>query len=273
MNTERPVTIGAAGLRANELCVLKSVCLLSNQQARLRRFEMAHTGMDADFVVLDPAADKASLADLIARATKGVLWIGDEALVSRAIVKQVLQRPLLASRLLGALDKLAQALVSPAEAASTDDAGPTATVAAPKAFKPSVLVVDDSPTVRKQIELVLAGMEAHVVSVETGEAALDLLQRQNFDLVLLDVVLPGADGYSVCRSIKRAQQTCKLPVVMLTSKSSPFDKIRGTLAGCDDYLTKPATSRDFKRTVMRYLEPALSAGLQPLASPQLALAV
>jgi two-component system, cell cycle response regulator len=67
-------------------------------------------------------------------------------------------------------------------------------------------------------------------------------------------VLPGSDGYSVCRTIKRDPKTRLTPVVMLTSKSSPFDKIRGTLAGCDNYLTKPVTQDDFERTVKRYLQ-------------------
>ncbi len=129
----------------------------------------------------------------------------------------------------------------------------------------TILIADDN---RVNLLLLGRGLEQQghtVVFAGHGLEALDLLRRQNFDLVLLDVVLPGADGYSVCRSIKRAQQTRKLPVVMLTSKSSPFDKIRGSLAGCDNYLTKPATALDFERTVMRYLQPAVSAGVRQLA--------
>ncbi len=314
----------------NELSSLRSACAISRLATRPCNFVVAEPGTEADIVVLaGPAGAKAGAA-LVTPSTRGVLWIGEEAPLARAVSRHLLQRPLLASRLLSALDRLAETFASRSAAAAVapvssaaaplSQAGPGTTLgttsatssattsgnapgaspqaapgatpegtsgihpkaaadplnansappaprvapAAPvarpravpprRAFQPSVLVVDDSPTVRKQLELVLAGLEARVHVAGTGEEALELMAHKRFDLVLLDVVLPGSDGYSVCRSIKRDPKARLTPVVMLTSKSSPFDKIRGSMAGCDNYLTKPVTQDDFSRTVRRYLQ-------------------
>lgn len=115
------------------------------------------------------------------------------------------------------------------------------------------LVVDDSRTIRKQMEIAIKRVGGEVICADTGEAALDILLKQDFDMVFLDVVLPGTDGYAVCRTIKRNRQTKNLPVIMLTSKSSPFDKIRGNLAGCDTYLTKPVDLKVFQSTIEKYM--------------------
>jgi two-component system, cell cycle response regulator len=72
---------------------------------------------------------------------------------------------------------------------------------------------------------------------------LQILASRSVDLVFLDVMLPGADGYQICKTIKKNKLKQRIPVVMLTSKSSPFDRVRGSLAGCDSYLTKPVELR------------------------------
>jgi two-component system, cell cycle response regulator len=245
----KSIVIGCAGLMPNELSALKSVCAISRMAARACHFTVAAEGAPADVVVLAGPEGAKATGTLVTSSTRAVLWIGEESPLPRAMIKQVMQRPLLASRLLGALDRLFETLAAAAAAQA-----PAANMPSAPAFQPNVLVVDDSPTVRKQLELVLTGMDAKVTTAITGEDALEKMKRQRFDLVLLDVVLPGNDGYTICRAIKREPKTRLTPVVMLTSKSSPFDKIRGTLAGCDNYLTKPATQDDFERTVKRYLQ-------------------
>ena len=106
-----------------------------------------------------------------------------------------------------------------------------------------VLVIDDSATVRKQLELSLTEQGVQVFAADSGEAGLHMLSQNNIDLVFLDVMLPGADGYQICKTIKKNRQKTTVPVVMLTSKSSPFDRVKGSLAGCDSYLTKPVEFR------------------------------
>lgn len=106
-----------------------------------------------------------------------------------------------------------------------------------------VLVIDDSATVRKQLEMSLTDQGVQVFVADSGEAGLHMLTQNNIDLVFLDVMLPGADGYQICKTIKKNRQKNTVPVVMLTSKSSPFDRVKGSLAGCDSYLTKPVEFR------------------------------
>jgi twitching motility two-component system response regulator PilG len=110
------------------------------------------------------------------------------------------------------------------------------------ALRPLIaLVVDDSETVRQQLSTALerVGVQSRLVS--DAEGAISAMRDRSFDLAFLDVVMPGIDGYELCRRIKQDPYTRGMPVLMLTSRSSPFDRARGALAGCDSYLTKPIT--------------------------------
>ncbi|MDX5374609.1 MAG: response regulator [Gammaproteobacteria bacterium] len=115
------------------------------------------------------------------------------------------------------------------------------------------MVVDDSLPVRKQLEIELRMLGAEVAHAENGEQAMALSQDGDYDIIFLDVMMPGIDGYKVCKAIKRDQRTRNTPVVMLTGKSSPFDKVKGTLAGCDTYLTKPLQHTEFQSVARKYL--------------------
>ena len=110
----------------------------------------------------------------------------------------------------------------------------------------SALVVDDSLPVRIQLKKPLEKAFDHVDVAETGEEALELLARRSYDLVLLDVILPGIDGYETCKRIKKDPRHVDTPVVMLTSNSSPADKVKGKLAGCETYLIKPVKAAVFE---------------------------
>jgi two-component system, cell cycle response regulator len=124
------------------------------------------------------------------------------------------------------------------------------------------LVVDDSPTVRKQLVLELGNFNIQVDTAETGEQGLEMLEKNKYDIIFLDVVMPGADGYQVCKVIRRNQNTKLTPVVMLTSKSSPFDKVRGSLAGCNAYLTKPVDYENFYQVLEEYLAQTKGTGAE-----------
>jgi len=101
------------------------------------------------------------------------------------------------------------------------------------------LVVDDSTSLRKLMELTLIPMGIQVEFADNGEDALALIERNSYNIVFLDIMLPGMDGYRVCKTIKNNKATKHLPVIMLTGKDTTFDKIRGVMAGTDVYLTKP----------------------------------
>lgn len=101
------------------------------------------------------------------------------------------------------------------------------------------LVVDDSTTIRRLMDLTLQPLGIAVEFADRGEDALILVRRNPYDIIFLDVMLPGIDGYRVCKLIKGEKNTKNIPVIMLTSKDTAFDKVRGIMAGTDVYLTKP----------------------------------
>lgn len=115
------------------------------------------------------------------------------------------------------------------------------------------LIVDDSLTVREQLRSALD--RAGILSDPADDAASAIAQLaiNRYDLVFMDVVMPGTDGYEVCRKIKKDTYTRGIPVLMLTSRSSPFDRARGALAGCDSYLVKPITWETFFAAVDKVL--------------------
>ncbi len=103
----------------------------------------------------------------------------------------------------------------------------------------TILVVDDSPTIRKLVSMTLKRYDYEVVMAEDGMEALGKLNYIDPDLVLLDITMPRMDGYQVCKIIKGDRETRHIPVVMLSGKDGFFDKVRGRLAGTNQYLTKP----------------------------------
>jgi two-component system, cell cycle response regulator len=123
-----------------------------------------------------------------------------------------------------------------------------------RALGDTVLVVDDNATVRMFMQAKLAPFKFEIDFAETGEQAVGLTGSREYACVFLDVVMPGIDGYQVCKLIKGNKQAIKkTAVVMLTSRSSPFDKLRGSLAGCDEYLTKPLDEDRLLEVIAKFL--------------------
>jgi two-component system cell cycle response regulator len=102
-----------------------------------------------------------------------------------------------------------------------------------------VLVVDDIPANVKLLEARLKAEYFEVLTASNGPAALDICGRDGVDVVLLDVMMPGMDGFDVCRRLKANPRTRLIPVVMVTALDQPSDRIHGFEAGADDFLTKP----------------------------------
>lgn len=116
-----------------------------------------------------------------------------------------------------------------------------------------VLVVDDSLSVRTQMDLCLRLNDVAVDLAEDAEEAMDLIEKGGYDVIFLDVVLPEMDGYKFCKLIKSNDSTRSIPIVMLTGKTSPFNKVRGVMAGCDRYLTKPVDAEELRVVLHEYL--------------------
>lgn len=122
--------------------------------------------------------------------------------------------------------------------------------AAPR--KPVIMVVDDSRSILESAQRFL-GDAYEVIQVKNGFSALAAVQDRTPDLMFLDVVMPELDGYSTCLAIKDNPRFSDLPIIILSSKDSPFDKAHGEQMGCDDYLTKPFTEEDLKAKVRQHL--------------------
>ncbi len=116
----------------------------------------------------------------------------------------------------------------------------------------NALVVDDSLAVRRQIEIEFSLVDTKIDSVASAEEAIAASSDKEYDIIFLDVVMPGMDGYAACKKIKKSPLNKNTPVILLTSRSSSFDKFKGTLAGCDSYLVKPINHNDFIEVLDQY---------------------
>ncbi len=116
----------------------------------------------------------------------------------------------------------------------------------------TILVIDDSPTVCKLVSLSLEQHGHRVLVASEMMEALAKLNETKLDLILLDIMLPGADGYQVCKIIKGYATTKSVPVVMLSGRDGFFDKMRARLVGAQGYITKPFVPNDLLKAVEKH---------------------
>lgn len=131
--------------------------------------------------------------------------------------------------------------------------------------RPRVLVIEDSATVRAQLADAFGRMGLAVEEATTAGEAMQRLQSQHVDLAMLDLGLPDLDGLQLARRIRREPRWRALPIVALSSRTSPLDIVRGAAAGCDAYLGKPVGFTDLRRTVAGQLGRVLAADALPSA--------
>jgi len=115
------------------------------------------------------------------------------------------------------------------------------------------LIVDDSESVRRQLREFLKRQYLNVDEASSATEALQKADEKSYDIIFLDIVMPEMDGYKACKKIKKSKHCGETPVVMLTSKSSTFNKARGILAGCDAYLTKPVKVPLLKQVLLEQI--------------------
>ncbi len=104
---------------------------------------------------------------------------------------------------------------------------------------PAILIVDDEEDIRAVLQARLETAGYEVRSAETGMEALERIRTDPPDLIVLDLMLPGIDGFGVCAMVKRDQRFSKIPIIMLTARSQPQDRSTGAALGADAFLTKP----------------------------------
>jgi DNA-binding response OmpR family regulator len=146
------------------------------------------------------------------------------------------------------------------EATGVPDAAPVVSSRGSIRGVTSVLVVDDEPIVREVVVSYLKREGYQTLEAGDGDAARELIEREQPALVILDVMLPGTDGFELCRWLRARSD---LPVILLTARGEETDRIVGLELGADDYVTKPFSPRELAarvRTVLRRAAPGVSAG-------------
>jgi twitching motility two-component system response regulator PilG len=118
----------------------------------------------------------------------------------------------------------------------------------------TVLVVEDSVISRKVINNTLSPRGYRITEAADGFQALAQLTNEKPDLVLLDLILPGMDGYKVLSHMKKKPEFESIPVIILTSRDTLFDKLKGKMSGSDEYLTKPFSSVELVDKVSKYIK-------------------
>jgi DNA-binding response OmpR family regulator len=128
---------------------------------------------------------------------------------------------------------------------------------------PRVLVVEDEANIRDLVCLHLGHEGYRCEGVGDGRAALERTESEPFDLLVLDVMLPGLDGVSLCRAVRNGRLNRDVPILMLTARREETDKVIGLESGADDYLTKPFGVRELvarARALLRRMRPAREGG-------------
>jgi DNA-binding response OmpR family regulator len=123
-----------------------------------------------------------------------------------------------------------------------------------------ILTVEDDERIRTAVRLALEDEGWDVEEADTGEEALQAFTRQPSDVVLIDIMLPGIDGFDVCRSIRRVSD---VPIVMVTARADTHDVVAGLEAGADDYRTKPFAPKELSARIRALLRRARTIDLAP----------
>lgn len=263
-----------AGLLPQERHQLDSVVMRSKRQPpRLDLLTGARLD-EADAVIVDTrdvAAMTWSQQCHATLAVKPVIWIDGHAAPPG---HQLVRRPVPWSALPALLDRLlaAQSLVRPSDAAATADdaaspAGSRAAAAEPIRVEPGtvVLLVDDSADARSRLRAMLEQRGCEVCEAADAADAIEMAVMRRFSIVLMDVVMPGLDGFEGCRQLKsRLRGAAAVPVIMMTAGESPSDQVRGRMAGCDGFLPKPVDPLDLEPLLGRLAGGAAAATAGPV---------
>ncbi|WP_444995638.1 response regulator transcription factor [Aliikangiella sp. IMCC44359] len=116
-----------------------------------------------------------------------------------------------------------------------------------------ILIVDDSPTETHVLSTILESNGYQIVTAESGEAGVEVAKQELPDLILMDVVMPGLNGFQATRQLKKESTTAHIPVVIVTTKDQETDKIWGMRQGAKDYLTKPVDESNLINTIQAIL--------------------
>ena len=239
------IYLGYLGLTELEVKVLKSIFTLAPQLKDNFRLLPPDQVRHADMVLVnadDPETIRQWTELRQSNKLMASLILTDNDKLAES--DMTVRRPIRVQKLVAALETVVETTSIDVEDA--EDPG--------SAFE--ILVVDDSFPVRKYMEHKLGELSQYPININfasNGEEAIRKAAEHDYGLIFLDVMMEGMDGYKVCKHIK---SSCDAYIVMLTSKKSPFDKVRGTMSGCDAYITKPPEddriTEELRKSLLRH---------------------
>ena len=124
-----------------------------------------------------------------------------------------------------------------------------------------ILIVDDDPSIVRLVEHILQGKGYRVLIANTGSQALQMAKTEELDLIILDLILPGMDGFEVCHQLRQEPSTTTLPILIMSRKESEKYKTKALNAGANAYLTKPVKPPELNKHVKALLA---SSSRQPI---------
>ncbi len=253
MDIKKEFSIQALGFKAEDFAVLKRSLFLS--KSRSRSYVILNDGstQKADIIIAD--IDYINAYPLKEKTPSLVIVYGEDSTATiTENMPYIVKRPLLlpkvfsvfdivTTEVLGFVPELTVGAVSETGSdmlrKESDKLQSFISYSVPK-LDITVLVVDDSVIIREQMKMILETMGIKVASCDSGEQAVLMNQEQHYDIIFMDVIMPGIDGFEACKKIKN-NSSVKEHIIMLTSEDSSVSHIKGRLAGASGYLTKPVS--------------------------------
>jgi len=253
-------TLKLVGFNEARRNILASLCNLSKTRNRRYRIDTSKEFFNADIVLVDmddsTAVEKWHKVNGKA-AGKPCIYIGNPDVNAAGYT---LRRTQLSGQLLRLLDTITTNDLNGrsqtiGETAKVNQTSPTANIefTAAAGRVGTVLIVDDSLLVRKNMELCMQALNVELDCAVDAETGIRMAQNKQYHIIFMDIMLPEMNGYQACKLIKSRQSTRETPVIMMTSKTSPFNKVKGVMVGCDQYLTKPVDARALRNVIAKYI--------------------
>ncbi|QQD18509.1 twitching motility response regulator PilH [Spongiibacter nanhainus] len=118
---------------------------------------------------------------------------------------------------------------------------------------PRVLIVDDSPTEVLKLSQILSKSGYDVLTADSGEKGVEMVRQESPDVILMDVVMPGLNGFQATRQLSRDPETSNIPIIIVTTKDQETDRLWGQRQGAKGYLTKPVDGKELVKTIQSVL--------------------
>lgn len=233
------ISIGIMGFSVPEQARLEQIFAVSQKHERFYEFTSIAKNIPVDILLVKQQNEdvlKQQKAYLAQHQNKAITVVVVGAVATNEHADYQLKGVLIPSRVFAVLD--------------------TIKVTSEIATNPfAVLVVDDSTMMQKTIHLELqkASVLLEVDFAESGEDGLEKVKQKKYDFIFLDVMMPGIDGFETCTKIRQLAGMSKTPIIMLTSKTSAMDEVKGLMAGCTTYLTKPFAHDEFQKMLERIM--------------------